>query len=644
MSEELHAVFIGDAGTGKSTLLASFANSRFVDKVDRVIQPLVVPPSVLGIDFVLFMHDTSSAAADLPALVQLLSVADVVCILHSPDKEHSLRRVGEYYLPLVRQHCPLVPVIVVAAKQDTKPEVQLPAELEPAQPFLLECEARVECSAKSTESVKGVILQTLAAAVAPSAPLFDPIQHSIRPTAGLALRRIFELCDQDKDGFLSDAEMSAFQSTCFGAPLSESEIADLRSTVSKSVENGVADEGITLKGFLFLQALFIRRGKRETTWTILRTFGYNRKLLLIPEYVRRNVPLIAGQTAEPSAHAIEFLTSLYRTIDQSHSGSVSPAEIVNQFALVPRLVVLPEDFPSCIPLTKSGGVSLQGWLLLWSLICSNDHYKYLCALCALGFGEEISEAVALTRSRRVDVRKGKTARTVLRCAVFGAPGVGKSGLIYGLVHHTSRGSKTGDSAKSVQHTTINTIPAFGQDSEKQLILQEVTPAETEKLIRSRPSFDAAVLVYSLADPDSFSVCASTLSLLARFTPEIPVVLVAAKSDLEAVPQNHPQTPQEVCDAYGIAHPCEFSVKGGDIELYSLIVAVAAKPLVALPKRPATVFARVGGALFRLAVAGGLAAALGYVYTTHYAPAAATAAAPATSPAPAAPAAPEGSRR
>lgn len=38
-------------------------------------------------------------------------------------------------------------------------------------------------------------------------------------------------------------------------------------------------------GFLFLNTLFIQRGRHETTWTILRRFGYGDVLELSPDYL-----------------------------------------------------------------------------------------------------------------------------------------------------------------------------------------------------------------------------------------------------------------------------------------------------------------------------------------------------------------------
>lgn len=42
---------------------------------------------------------------------------------------------------------------------------------------------------------------------------------------------------------------------------------------------------ISRAGFLFLNTLFIQRGRHETTWTILRRFGYDDELELTDDYL-----------------------------------------------------------------------------------------------------------------------------------------------------------------------------------------------------------------------------------------------------------------------------------------------------------------------------------------------------------------------
>lgn len=46
---------------------------------------------------------------------------------------------------------------------------------------------------------------------------------------------------------------------------------------------GVQNGGLTLPGFIFLHALFIERGRLETTWAVLRRYGYNNDLVLSQE-------------------------------------------------------------------------------------------------------------------------------------------------------------------------------------------------------------------------------------------------------------------------------------------------------------------------------------------------------------------------
>jgi len=65
------------------------------------------------------------------------------------------------------------------------------------------------------------------------------------------------------------------QVKCFNAPLQPSEIVGVKRVVQEKLPEGVHENGLTLTGFLFLHALFIEKGRLETTWTVLRKFGYN---------------------------------------------------------------------------------------------------------------------------------------------------------------------------------------------------------------------------------------------------------------------------------------------------------------------------------------------------------------------------------
>lgn len=75
------------------------------------------------------------------------------------------------------------------------------------------------------------------------------------------------------------------QVKCFNAPLQPSEIVGVKKVVQDKLPQGVNEIGLTLTGFLFLHALFIEKGRIETTWTVLRKFGYNDELELSDDYL-----------------------------------------------------------------------------------------------------------------------------------------------------------------------------------------------------------------------------------------------------------------------------------------------------------------------------------------------------------------------
>lgn len=119
----------------------------------------------------------------------------------------------------------------------------------------------------------------------PTAPLYDARSHELKPTCVRALRRIFKVCDVDKDGLLSDAELNAFQTKCFSAPLQRSELDAIKEVVASILPEGVQPEGITEQGFRALHTVFIQKGRLETTWTALFKFGYGEDLQLKEEFL-----------------------------------------------------------------------------------------------------------------------------------------------------------------------------------------------------------------------------------------------------------------------------------------------------------------------------------------------------------------------
>jgi Ras family protein T1 len=79
------------------------------------------------------------------------------------------------------------------------------------------------------------------------------------------------------------------QVRCFSAPLQPTEISGVKRVVQEKMPEGVNDSGLTLTGFLFLHALFIEKGRLETTWTVLRKFGYDNEIKLRDDFIPTSI-------------------------------------------------------------------------------------------------------------------------------------------------------------------------------------------------------------------------------------------------------------------------------------------------------------------------------------------------------------------
>lgn len=66
-------------------------------------------------------------------------------------------------------------------------------------------------------------------------------------------------------------------------------------------------------GFLFLHTLFIQKGRHETTWTVLRKFGYDDNLQLTNEFIAPRYDLQQCFLCSPLFFTIQHHTSIALT-------------------------------------------------------------------------------------------------------------------------------------------------------------------------------------------------------------------------------------------------------------------------------------------------------------------------------------------
>ncbi|GAB2296859.1 Mitochondrial Rho GTPase 1 [Dionaea muscipula] len=291
-------VVAGDRGTGKSSLIVTAVSEAFPTNVPPVLPPSRLPVDIYPDRVPITIIDTSSSIENRNKLVEELRRADAVVLTYACNQPETLDRLSTFWLPELRRLEVRVPVVVVGCKLDLRDEYQhvsLENVMSPIMQQFREIETCIECSAHNHIQIPEVFYYAQKAVLHPTTPLFDQETQTLKPRCIRALKRIFIICDQDRDGALSDAELNDFQVKCFSAPLQSSEINDVKRVVQDKVPEGVDDRGLTLVGFLYLHALFIEKGRLETTWTVLRKFGYNNDIRLTDDLLPSTFKRTADQ-------------------------------------------------------------------------------------------------------------------------------------------------------------------------------------------------------------------------------------------------------------------------------------------------------------------------------------------------------------
>ncbi|RRT45223.1 hypothetical protein B296_00053173 [Ensete ventricosum] len=222
---------MGEAGTGKSSLIVAVATESFPENVPHVMPPTRLPADYYPDRVPLTIIDTSSRPENKAKLIAECKAADAIVLTYACDRPSTLDRLSTYWLPELRRLEVKVPVIVVGCKLDLRDEQQVSLEqvMSPIMQQYREIETCIECSALRQiqmqlrrplfsdavlPQVQEVFYYAQKAVLHPTAPLFDQETQSLKPRCVRALKRIFILCDHDRDGALSDSELNDFQVFC----------------------------------------------------------------------------------------------------------------------------------------------------------------------------------------------------------------------------------------------------------------------------------------------------------------------------------------------------------------------------------------------------------------------------------------------
>ncbi|XP_072539414.1 mitochondrial Rho GTPase 1b isoform X1 [Salminus brasiliensis] len=559
MRKDVRILLVGEPKVGKTSLIMSLVSEEFPDVVPYKAEEITIPADVTPERVPTHIVDYSEAEQTDEQLYQEISKANVICIVYSVNNKKSIEKVTSHWIPLINERTDKdsrVPLILVGNKSDLVEHSSMETIL-PIMNKYTEIETCVECSAKNLKNISEMFYYAQKAVLHPTGPLYCPEQKEMKAACVRALTRIFKVSDLDNDGILNDNELNFFQRTCFNSPLPPQALEDVKNVVRKNTADGVCEDGLTLKGFLFLHTLFIQRGRHETTWAVLRRFGYDDDLELHQDYLFPPLKIPSNCSTELNHNASLFLQGVFDKHDKDRDCALSPEELKDLFDVFPYMPWGP-DVNNTVCTNEHGWITYQGFLSQWTLTTYLDVQRCLEYLGYLGYSiiaeqESQASAITVTRDKRLDLQKKQTQRSVFLCKVFGGPGSGKSGVLQAFLGCNLMSQKM-IKEEHKSYYSISTAHVYGQ--EKYLLLHEVFP-DFDFLSESDLACDVVCLVYDVSNPCSFEYCAQIFKQY-LVDSRVPCMLVATKSDLPEVRQQFSPSPLDFCRNHRLPPPQSFT--------------------------------------------------------------------------------------
>lgn len=574
-------LLVGDRLVGKTSIILSLVSEEFPEDVPYKAEEITIPADVTPELVPTHIVDYCETEQTEESLHEEISKANVICVIYSVTEENSLTNVSTHWMPLIRKHTneSVCPIILVGNKIDLINDSTFDAANDIMDDFP-EIESFVECSAKTLLNISEMFYYAQNAVLHPIAPIYLTDKQDLTDSCKKALTRIFKICDMNNDGFLCDKELNMFQKRCFDAPLRKEALQDIKSIISKNISDGISpDNKITISGFMFLHSLFMQRGRSQTTWAVLRKFGYQENLEIAKEYLYPKLVVSNGCSVELSHKGHTFLSGIFEKYDKDKDGALSPAEVEALFSMCPA-----PAFNSCVSnlvaTNTKGWITAEGWICFWVHTTMFDYPTTLEYLAHLGYAisdkENQCSAVSITREKKLDIKKKQSLRNVYICHVIGEKGTGKTSLCQAHIGHYLRDEKKVDNTVGIhRHGTANTVHVYGQ--EKYLILKNIDIGNsTEPLMPNDVNCDVACLVYDSSHAKSFEYVAR---VYLRYFAEtnIPVLVVANKSDLGVIQQDYFMQPDIFCAKHSLPAPITFSCVKPKKELFVKLATMAAFP-------------------------------------------------------------------
>lgn len=415
---KVRILLVGDAKTGKTSLILSLVGEEFPDIVPARSEEITIPAEVTPEKVPTFIVDYSSREQTLGTLKEEIRKADVICIVYDVTSPDTVERLSTHWLPFITQQTDGKKPIVLAGNKD---DLQDASSLEQVMSIMeqhKEVETCVECSAKELKNVSEMFYYAQKAVLYPTAPLYSPVEDSLRPKCVSALKRIFWICDGNADGYLSDDDLKHFQCHCFDTQLESNALDSIKNVIQGDCPSGITGDGISLEGFLFLHKVFVQRGRHETTWTVLRAFGYDDNLDLRPSYIQPPFNVSTELGVELTLQSTKFLVKLFELYDKDADGALSPAEEDMLCGMSSAGVPWRDETSLALQRNCHGYITLSGFLSYWLLMAVIDLQTFFKFLGENGYAFQTDSDSVISAVKTVEPAY-MSSRQVFHCAIHG---------------------------------------------------------------------------------------------------------------------------------------------------------------------------------------------------------------------------------
>eukprot|EP01126_Amoeba_proteus_P036385 TRINITY_DN3703_c0_g1_i6.p1 TRINITY_DN3703_c0_g1~~TRINITY_DN3703_c0_g1_i6.p1 ORF type:complete len:712 (-),score=141.07 TRINITY_DN3703_c0_g1_i6:16-2151(-) len=587
----VNVVVLGDRGSGKTSLVTCLIRGPSQTKV-----PPRVPPVLLkGEQVQTKIIDTSSKPVDQQQVDKEIVQAHFICIVYDMNLAGSQKVSGIVnWIRRVENLVTGLPLALVGTKSDLRKEKSdLEQEMKTIMSqydqveYVMECSALDPNSKKELEHLFNLAQHTV---LYPRMPLCDT-KLNFRPRFVSVLKRIFQIVDSDKDGFLDVEELKSLQCSCFSEELEESYVLEIMETIKRFNPKGVSSKGLNETGFLSLFHLIMQRGRTETIWTLLRYYGYDNSLKISTNFLNPHFHVPQGHVLELSSQGTRWLREIFLQYGRANSEQVLTwHQIDKMFSVVPDGEGHPWQtycFPRCCATSATARtvddasttttsstysydststvdigmhsveedpVTLKGFIAMWNLTTLLDPSTAIRYMYYLGYQGKRDRTDCFTVTKE---------RSTFFVYVIGPPGSGKSSLIRAFL---GKDFKLEDDVENNKRSFVgvNAFEIEGQDKTYHLVLNEPPQSLILPLLSSADYADKmnmaqlVILVYDPCDPKGFLKLTEMFNMLDKKYRHVPCILASTKAD-------HPNSlkhmsPKTFCEKHGLREPIRISAK------------------------------------------------------------------------------------